>query len=369
MSHNAKPRHDYRIVVEYFEPNAGSHMVQGERVELTKSLWEQDRAKVEIGWEDWSVIRGDMDRTATGATDWNIYIDGKRELGGLLSDYKEKDNSVELTIADWEEYARIAPMAGGDASHSNEDEDIVAQNAVNRMNGGTPDVEFSTGSLANTKTVSFDYPFMTPAEELRKLAQITGREINWKPDEEVDYLESLGSDKTSNPDQLLTPGGLPGHTEERITLEKALPRLEHRLNYTHVHVLGSGSGSTRTQATATRSDFDSTSDREHWYKHEDGRIDLDATAQRIADQLISEIESAKRLIVTDLHGVQVEPPPIPGDWYRVEDPRHGVNDDIRLTEVVRTLSPTEDRWDAKGTNVPEFVKQDTIHRGLNVGDI
>lgn len=328
--------------LEYEDPNGNVYDCRVLRAQVVEALYEQDHARVRIDWHDWAAIFGGGIDDAN--SEFRLYVDGALTHSGRLSSIDERLTRAEFTIGSWEEDAREAEPGPTMDTYTNVSDTAIAKDAINKV------PSLTQGTIEEVEpTISMLFNRASPAAMLRDLARATGAEVSYNADKTVDYVQTVGTEKRNIDAQHLTAN--------TGRIEHAKVKTDERRHVTHVMVLGAGEGDAQVVGTATSADY-SAGDREVWMKHKDKRVKYDASASRMAQDLIDEMDAVDRHVVMNIEGIEVEPKPEPGDWYDVRDVRHGIDHEVRILKVTRTVNATNDVVTAEASNMP-FLEQQT----------
>lgn len=168
-----------------------------------------------------------------------VYIEdpeGSGDLfGGVLRDVVRSGGRPELVVDSFERLAKDDEPSPRPKIYDNQDDSYVVDRTLR-------EVEIDAGNIETTATVSFVFPYQSPAKRIRATAEATGNEVLYNPDKTLDY-GTRGENKTEGlTDIVLGP-------EQQNIDEKFDPTFDRGDNkVTHLVMLGAGEGDAQRSA-------------------------------------------------------------------------------------------------------------------------
>lgn len=286
-----------------------------------------------------SVKRGDLNSISVSeAEDW-AYLEnpsGTDIFGGILKDIVRSGEDPKLVVNSWEQMAVDAEPTPAGQTVSGQDNNIISTAISN-----TPNI--TSGTLSNiSSNLSFLFDSVSQARKMRKVETVTTGELKFWPDQTVDYVASLGSDKTSdvtgysalspsNQNVVGTPEVLKDGSGERVT---------------HLRLRGAGEGTHTHTAEVTASSY-STGDREIWRTYKAEELQRQASVTERANTLIQELNDSYTEISAILKGVDVAL----GDRWTYEHPEENITStDLRVVKLKTYIDEGGKRYEAVLSN-------------------
>lgn len=117
---------------------------------------------------------------------------GEYEFGGIVRDIERQGSDTATVLLDsFERLAREAKPLPARTSFTNVDDSTVIRDAIGRVTG------LSDGDIDTIKTgLDFTFSHVSPAKQMRIVRNVTKGRLVFNPDGTVDYLETIGEDKT-----------------------------------------------------------------------------------------------------------------------------------------------------------------------------
>jgi len=306
---------DFVLRFDSLGESADITVLQGSVVE---EYGKQYRAKAFVFRNEWENVVEDVDKINEEIL---LIRDGSEEFRGRLVSYVNKGDEVKLEIGSFEEDALDAPPTGATVPLAGVSDEDVVENAINRVS--TLDVDFVD---VLDDDMSFLFSNSSPAKMIREVQRTTGAFVEYTNDKTVNYLESLGEDKTNLP---------PIGPNEQNVSEDFTVKEDEREEFTHVRVLGASQGESQIKAEAVVSTFEEGDDRQVWRKYTDSEITSNERAQSVADSIIDEYENEPRTLTveTTIFNREVNL----GDQFRVVSDRDRVDRDLRVVKVEKVF--------------------------------
>ncbi|PHQ43948.1 hypothetical protein Z052_02065 [Halorubrum sp. C191] len=291
-------------------------------IRIERSLDKVERCTAVVFRDEWLNVVGRLDRRND-----ELYVvdaDGADIFGGRLDDWQFRGETVEVQIDSWERDPReMEPppsFSRSDASDASIAADLVDV-MPSTITAGT--IEETTASLG------YSAEHVAPAVMLRRLSRSTAADIQYHPDGTVDYLERRGTDQN----ETLSPSSGAIIGEPRI-------RRSVREDTTHVRAVSQSDPTVYEEAEAVSVASD---EREVW-KVDRINSTNSSRLQARATRLANEVAEAPKYLEVE---VQIDPSklssnPQIGDTYHLSIPASGIDEEVRLIEVDRTI---DDRGD------------------------
>lgn len=154
-------------------------------------------------------------------------------FGGVYRDVNRQGGSTEVLLDSFERYARDATPTGGGERWDNVDDTQIINDGISNI----PQV--SAGTVNNVASgISMLFTHASPAKKLRETANVAGGELRYNVDKTVDYVETLGTDRSGS--ITLSP------TEQNIEGEFNATKKGGDEDATHIRFLGAGEGEHQT---------------------------------------------------------------------------------------------------------------------------
>lgn len=267
--------------------------------------------KLEL-WTD----RDEANAAGLQKQDDEVYWDtsGSAHRGGILRDIRRGgDGKARLIIDGFEQYGIDAARSPANDIRTGTDKELVEQ-AINDVTA------LSIGSTEQTASgLTITAHNASPARVIRQVRNAAGGEIQYNVDKSVDYVDSLGADKTGT---LLAP-------RRRNVTDFTINEKGGGRGGNHVKCLGAGSGDAQLDTTATASQF-SGSDRTIWATYEDVEIVEQSTLDNVCQIVADEMYGGRTEVELLANGVTPEL----GDQYHVEKPEDDLDADLYVVKVV-----------------------------------
>lgn len=291
---------------------------------VSREFGKQDQAKLKADREEVNGI------SLTERED-EVYLvhDGSDVFGGLLKDIVRKGSKTELVVQSFEQYAKDSKPTPAGQNYDNVNDSKVVNDAIGSVS------ELSAGTVNNVKSgISFVFSHATQAKKIRKVEEVTGGEVRYNADKTVDYIDKLGSDKSST---VLSPDS------QRVignTIEVARPSGEERV--THLRVIGAGEGEHQLKSEVTASNY-SAGDREIWRVYSNKGIQDQDALDSLANTLINELNTEHIEVDCGIKGADVAL----GDEFTVDYPEEGLNSKkLRVVELTTIIDKAGKRYSA-----------------------
>jgi hypothetical protein len=224
------------------------------------------------------------------------------------------------------------PSAGNTVYQPKSDDSLVTNDLLSRV--GT----VGEGTIAQqTASIAFSEANSSPGKSITKLAQATGAEVLYTADFDLDYVDSLGVDKTAT---ILSPSNGTVLGEPRIQRDPAE-------EFTHIRVLGSQQGGAQFVADRT---IDGSTTRENWGFYTDKDAQTQDRVDAIADQIQSELQANSDHLEIEV-GIDDAVAPELGDEFTLEFPAYGIDaESLRILQLTRILDSDGERYSALFSN-------------------
>lgn len=266
-------------------------------------------------------------------TDNIVVHTGQRLYGGILSDMNKGGVETELNVDSFERYAREAKPSGALYTFENVADTTIVEDAIDSVN------ELMQGTIATIKSgLTFEFNHTTPARRIRTVRDATGGELVYHPDKSVDYVSSVGTDKSAS----ITISPSNQNIVENFSVEQNSG--SKRAN--HIRMLGGGSGDAQTVVEVTASSYDATTDREVWTTYANKEIKDSATLREQATELVEELSKDHLEISATITDEDIAI----GDTLHVKYDAEGINHNLRVVELSEIRSQSGLTYDVKLSN-------------------
>lgn len=279
----------------------------------------------------------DIDRGFTEA--WILENSGdsrsNAEMGGIVKSVDGQGSLSEVFIESFERLAVDAKPVSGAEIWDNVSDKAIVRDAISEtpeLSGG--DVQAVGGDL------SFKFSHSTQAYKIRQSQEVTGAEIQFTPDKTVNYVEKIGSRRSTTIDP----------ANSNIKGDIQVEKVGGDRQVTDVRVLGAGEG--RHQVTAEAS-VDRFAPREKWLVVSNKDLDSEQAAQEFANTLIEDFQDDAPLEVrTTIEGIDVAL----GDEFDVFYPEEDVDRVMRVVVMTTKLGPTGKEYEVVLSTQRESLK-------------
>lgn len=272
--------------------------------------------------------------TLTSNTD-EIYLveDGTDVFGGVLSDINKGGVETELNVDSFERYAREAKPCGTLYTFENASDKTVIEDAISDVS------ELTSGTIANVKSgLSFQFNHTSPARRMRVVRDATGAEFTYHPDKTVDYVASLGTDKSGS--ITISPNN------QNIAEDFSVEENSGSKKANHLRMLGGGSGDAQTVVEVTASGYDPQTDRAVWTTYANKEIKDSITLREQATELVEELQNDHLEISATIKDETVAL----GDTLHVKYDAEGIDANLRVVSVKELRDATGLRYDVSLSN-------------------
>lgn len=260
-----------------------------------------------------------------------FHIDGTDEFGGLLSDVVAGKKHSELIVDSFEQYARDAKPTGGGNIYNGASDSLVVNDALSDVS------ELSAGTVNTVQSsVSLVFSHASQAHKMRKVEEVTDGELYFHPDKTVDYVDSIGADKT---------GTTLSAANQNISGEMEVSRIGGDERVTHLRALGAGEGTHQVEVEVVAPSY-SAGDPQKWRTYTDKGITSEDALQSLADRKIAELNSEYIEVEVTVRGETVNL----GDEFHVEKSKEGVDHNMRVVELTSRLDTDGREYDVVLSN-------------------
>lgn len=307
------------------------------RRQIAREPDETDSAEAAVYRDSWTAIESQVDRLTDR---FSIEEAGTPIFGGRLRDTKADGATVSVLLDGFKRDAIDAEPSGGNEVYPPQaDSQIIIDELLPRV--GT----LSAGTINTVDpAAAVSESAASPGKTLTRLAVSTGGELRYNPDRTVDYIDRLGSDRSTT--LAASAGTLIGDpsVQEDVTEQ-----------VTHVQVLGSGSGTRQISVERVAPSYDS--GRKVYRRYVDKDIQQQARAESLADQLIAEYDGSRQYVEVSCQ-VPAGVTPSLGDSFNVSVPDRGISQQLRVLELERVV-------DAGGERFSLVLSNRKLSRDLN----
>jgi hypothetical protein len=202
--------------------------VQYVEAEIEEEFGKQDQASVFVRRSvlpESEVERGQTEMLLVPDTST---ADADADFGGVLQDINREGSTTEFIVESFERYAKDAEPTRGDQRYEAADDSLIVNDAISAVS------QLSAGTVSTLDTsLTMVFSHASQAKKIRECETSTGGEVKYRPDKTVDYVDSLGSDKTTT---TLSPA------EQNITGDFNAEKKGGDEDVTHLRVIGAGEG-------------------------------------------------------------------------------------------------------------------------------
>lgn len=250
-----------------------------------------------------------------------IYLDeGTSDFfGGVLRDFLRRGSEVEFLVESFERYARDAKPTDARETHTDASDEAVIFDAIDKV----PQLTRGTTDVLGT-SMTFVFSHFSQAKKMRSVRATTGGELRYNADKTVDYVDSLGADKT---DTTLGPA------KQNVDASVEVERKSGEDSVTHLRALGSGEGVNQLQVEVTAASYDS-SERKEWNVYVNREIEDKDTLKTEANTVLSDLSNP----YLDVTMTVVDEDVRLGDEYHLRIPAENVDANLRAAEVEQNIS-------------------------------
>jgi hypothetical protein len=284
----------------------------------------------------------------------NITLERKRDdvqigsdFTGRLTDVQRVGGVVVLTVDSFEWLANnVEPTRGGLRKTGSNDQ--IIQDFIDMV------PELSAGTIANTAdNLTFVFNHALPSEAMRRVEKNVPGELRFNSDKTVDFVDTLGSDKSGSVEISTSAGTIDG--------EPQLLEQSRRDDATHLRVIGAHEGEAQFFANVVpaadsasyenRVDYTnnnwSDGDKRDWERYENA----DAMSQSVIEQegaeLISELQNdfiKVRVPTVNTSGLVL------GDTVSVVIPELDINTSLRVVKLKTVQQGATTRYELTLSN-------------------
>ncbi|UBF23114.1 baseplate hub [Haloarcula virus HCTV-16] len=267
-------------------------------------------------------LRSDINQLSLNEDEDEVYItEGGSDLfGGILRDVKRGGSEVELIVESFERLALDSQPTSGDDNYDAVSDRTIVRDAVDDM------ANLSRGTIQVVKSnVTLLFSHVSQAKKVRTVTDVSGAEVRYNADKTVDYLPSLGSNKTNITLSPSSQNVVGGFKPKRVGGSERV---------THLRMLGEGEGEAQIQAEIVADSY-SPGDRQRWDTYINKDISDEDTLREQGQTLLEELQNPYIEIKATVKSVDVEL----GDRFRVLYPEEEIDTDLRVVEQTRRVTP------------------------------
>lgn len=275
-------------------------------------------------------------------SDDEIYIaqDGSDIFGGVLRDVSRTGTTIELLADSFSRVARDAEPSGPSETVTDTDSAIVAR-AIADAPG------LSEGTIETIETdLEFEFHHASPALRIKLVRQATGGEVIYHPDKSVDYVASLGTEKTAT---TISP------SNQQLVDQIRVDENAGEVLANHLRVIGSDGSSVDVVADS----YNASTDREKWrrayFRDTSSPKTLTKRGNTLLDMIGVPWTKAESTLTAPPGGTIT---PALGDTYHVSVPAKDLDANLRVTTLTHRLAADGEYWDATFSNRAEDVGDD-----------
>jgi len=313
--------------------------VELSEAEIDEEFGKQDIARVFIKRGD--LTESDVERGVTEMfiVETTSTTDANADFGGVLRDISQNGSLTEFIVESFERYSRDAdPTPGGERWDGVADSTIISD-------GVSSVPQLSAGTISTVRTpMTMVFSHSSQAKKIRETETAGGGELKYRPDKTVDYVASLGADKTAT---TLSPAN------QNIAGEFNAEKKGGDTDLTHLRLVGAGEG--RAQQTvnfvpsADPYDYENDSDyanvnrytASHWSqgdrKEWDVRSNKDHTdidsLERLGETITDDIQNTHIEANANIRGLDVDL----GDEFTVNYPEENISQAARVVKMTTMI--------------------------------
>lgn len=272
--------------------------------------------------------RADINSLSTALTERadEVYVEDPNDgdvFGGPLLDIRRGGPRPELVTDSMERYAKYGEPFPGNTRKTQDDSTWITD-ALSRVD------ELSAGTIQTDKTnleLAVSHAF--PSEVMRTAETASGNELRFNPDKTVDFVGSLGGNKTGT---TISPG------TQRMVGDVTVERRAGEEKATHLRALGAGEGEAQVSTEVTANNY-SSGDPKFWARRENTDLTTSSALTAWANTVISELNDSH---VEASVGVKGATPSL-GDEYHLKHPDENLDHNLRAVELTDTYRPKTGR--------------------------
>lgn len=276
-----------------------------------------------------------------------LVVDGTDEFGGLLKDIVRKGAETELVIDSFERYARDAePTSSGETYSGAASGDVVRDVAddVPQLSRGTID-DVETG-------LDFVFAHASQAFKARKAEEVTSGELKYRADKTIDFVDSLGSDKSAT---TLSP------SNQNVISDMEVSRVGGEERVTHLRVLGAGEGKHQITSEVVASSY-SQGDRQIWRTVSNKDIQDQSQLDSLAQTLIDEMNTQHVDVECTVRDEDIEL----GDKFTVQKPEENLDQVLRVVAVETIIGSSGTKYSVMLSSRQKSRKTETSQQRQDV---
>ena len=245
-----------------------------------------------------------------------LEVDGEDVFGGILSDKNKGGIEAELNVDSFERLAREVKPSSALYTFEGVSDTTIVEDAIGDVD------ELSPGTIENIKSgLTFEFNHTSPARRIRSVRDATSGEVVYNPDKTVDYVESLGTDRSN--EITISPDN------QNIAEDFSVEQNSGSKKANHLRMLGGGRGDSQTVVEAVADSFDSSTDREVWTAFTNKEIDDSDTLRAQAQELVNELQKDHLEISATVKDVELGI----GDTVHVRYPQEDIDHNLRVVEI------------------------------------
>lgn len=262
-----------------------------------------------------------QDLSITEDEDWLRFDkDGATEFQGVIRSTKKPTSSqLNVFVDSFERLAKEAEPSPQNFEFNDVADTSPVEQAINDVS------QLSVGTVENVKSgLTFSFDFVSPARRLRIVRSTTNAHIRYNADQTVDYVASIGSDRTATQ---ISP--------QSDNVEKFEPRLAGgNKTYNKAVVLGGGGGDAKTVVEVTADNY-SSGERERWITLSNRDLNDSDTLREYGEEVINQLSIQHIDVNTKIRGLNVSI----GDVFTVLYDKKDINRELEAKEVSTHYSP------------------------------
>jgi len=316
-----------------------SSHVQYVEAEIDEAFGKQDVARV-------FVRRGQLTESAVERGETEMFIvettgtsNQNAEFGGILRDISQRGSLTEFIVESFERYARDALPTPSADRYENADDSTIISDAIGDVS------QLSVGTVNTVRSpMTMVFSHTSQAKKIREVETSAGGEVKYRSDKSVDYVASLGADKTGT---TISP------SNQNLAGDFNAERKGGDEDVTHLRLVGAGEA--RHQQTVNfvpqddpvdyenDPDFDnvnrysashwSSGDRKEWEVRANKDLtDIDSL-ERLGETIVNDVQESHIEAEADIEGVEVNL----GDEFTVVYPEEDIDQSARVVALTTAI--------------------------------
>ena len=236
-------------------------------------------------------------------------------FGGALVDEETTGALKKLHLETYEFFAEGETRTGGGERWINADDTTIINDAIDDID------KVTAGTIENVGSgLDFVFSHVSPAKKIRTVAEATGAEVAYNDDGTLDYVESLGTDKSAT---VISPSE--GNIEGEVSTE-----VEGALKYTHLRVVGAGEGPAQRWVDVEADGY-TAGDPQRWGTYSNKDLKHEGVLQTWGEALLDELNEEAKHYNATTRDVEINR----GDTVTCEEDADNFSEELRATKLTR----------------------------------